>query len=72
MKRNVAGVDRVARIGAGVVLFALAFFLLPAGLNTAAYLVGLNALGTGLAAYCPIRDALRTRSAADDAGRAAH
>ncbi len=70
MKKNVGGVDRVARIGAGVVLFALAFFLLPAGLSTAAYLVGLIALVTGLAAYCPIRDVLRT-STAEGAGETA-
>lgn len=66
MKRNVGGVDRVARIGAGVVLFALAFFLLPAGLKTAAYLLGLVALVTGFAAYCPIRDALHTSTATGD------
>lgn len=49
MKANVGGVDRIARIGAGVVLIALA----ATGTVGAWGFLGVVPLATGLSGWCP-------------------
>jgi hypothetical protein len=69
MKRNVGGADRALRIGGGVVLLLLAWLMLPPGLRGAAIVLGAIALVSGLAAYCPIREALHSSTADSDTGQ---
>lgn len=49
MKANVGGIDRIARIGAGVVLIALA----ATGTVGAWGFLGVVPLATGLSGWCP-------------------
>lgn len=54
MQCNVGGIERPIRIGVGAILLGLgAFGGLPPAAMTAALVVGVVALGTGLIGYCP-------------------
>ena len=60
MNKNVGGVDRIARIAAGIVILGL-FFLLDESYRWWA-MVGLVPLLTGLAGWCPAYRILGVRT----------
>ncbi len=53
-KQNVGTVDRVIRIGLGIILAAIGMFVLKGTASTIVSIVALIPLATGIAGFCPL------------------
>jgi hypothetical protein len=56
-KTNVGGIDRIARIVAGLALLA-GYFIIPGGSMHWLYLIGIIPLATGIFSTCPLYSVL--------------
>lgn len=63
MKKNVGRTDRIIRIIAGIILFALGFFLeISSGWAWALMILGAVLIITGIIAFCPVYALLKTNT----------